>query len=110
MVIPSVARSKAMLFSRTRQIFLLVILSVTFVEVEAVRANDVLADKSNLPAVRKFTLEYAVTIRGPQQGANVRVWLPEPQTNEDQKVSVLPGKFPAPTRTETEPQYGNRIT
>ena len=59
---------------------------------------------------RQFQLNYAVSISGVMPGENVRVWLPVPQTTEDQTVEVLPAKFPVKPQTNTETVYGNKIT
>ncbi len=64
----------------------------------------------NVSRARKFQLDYAVSISGLKTGDKVQVWLPEPPSNDDQTVTVLPGKFPVTPRTNTEPVFGNRIT
>ena len=57
--------------------------------------------------IRQFEFEYASKAVGLKPGANVRVWLPIPPTNQHQSVSVKAAKFPAKATTARESQYGN---
>jgi transglutaminase-like putative cysteine protease len=61
------------------------------------------------PKTRKFQLTYSVSIAGVPAGESARIWLPEPEKNEDQNIEVLQGDFPAQTQLNTDPVYGNRI-
>src|SRR5688572_14783423 len=66
-------------------------------------------EKTGAARERKFQLDYGVVISGLKPGENVQVWLPVPQTNEDQTVLELPGKFPVKPQVNTETLYGNKI-
>ena len=57
--------------------------------------------------LRHFEFEYAGKAIGLKPGANVRVWLPIPPTNQHQSVSVKASQFPAKATTARESQYGN---
>lgn len=66
-------------------------------------------DESGAPRSRNFQLDYSVMISGLKAGEKVQVWLPVPQTNDDQTVEELPGKYPAKVQTNTETVYGNKM-
>lgn len=57
--------------------------------------------------LRRFEFEYASKAVGLKPGANVRVWLPLPPTNQHQSVSVKSSNFPVKATTARESQYGN---
>jgi transglutaminase-like putative cysteine protease len=57
--------------------------------------------------LRHFEFEYASKAVGLKPGANVRVWLPIPPSNQHQSVSVKASQFPAKATTARESQYGN---
>ncbi|HUE69391.1 MAG TPA: transglutaminase domain-containing protein [Pirellulaceae bacterium] len=61
------------------------------------------------PKQRAFRLDYGATLTGLPEGSQVRVWLPVPQTNEDQTVKALDRKLPGRASEAEEPKYGNRI-
>ena len=61
------------------------------------------------PRERSFRLEYRVALRELPAGHRVRVWLPVPPSNRDQRVEPLEGHLPACGRTAVEPVYGNTI-
>lgn len=56
---------------------------------------------------RRFEFEYAGKAIGLEPGANVRVWLPIPPTNQYQSATIKTSQFPSPAKTSREPQYGN---
>ncbi|HZL88075.1 MAG TPA: transglutaminase domain-containing protein [Pirellulaceae bacterium] len=58
---------------------------------------------------RAYRLDYGATVTGLPAGSQVRVWLPVPQTNEDQTVKALKHDVPAKATEGEEPKYGNRI-
>ncbi len=57
--------------------------------------------------LRHFEFEYASKAVGLKPGANVRVWLPIPPTNQHQAVSIKASRFPAKATTSREAEYGN---
>ena len=57
--------------------------------------------------LRHFEFEYASKAIGLKPGANVRVWLPIPPTNQNQAVSIKSSQFPAKATTSQESGYGN---
>ena len=58
---------------------------------------------------RSFRLDYGATATGLPAGSDVRVWLPIPQTNDDQTVKALARNVPGKSSEAAEPKYGNRI-
>ena len=58
---------------------------------------------------RAYRLDYGATLTGLPEGSEVRVWLPVPQSNEDQTVKALDRKLPGKSSEGLEPKYGNRI-
>ena len=61
------------------------------------------------PEERAFRLDYGATLTGLPAGSEVRVWLPVPQSNEDQTVKALDRQLPGKASEAQEPKYGNRI-
>jgi len=57
---------------------------------------------------RTFRLTYAGTITGLEPGKVVSVWLPVPQSSEDQDV-VIEKRFPQGVTETREPLYGNKM-
>lgn len=57
--------------------------------------------------LRHFEFAYAGKAIELKPGANVRVWLPIPPTNQHQTASVKASQLPANAKTSIEPQYGN---
>jgi hypothetical protein len=88
---------------------LCILLSFALLSASAVHANELLSPKEETKGVRRFSLNYDVLIQGPEQGAAVRVWLPEAQTTDDQKVTVLNRNGPSPVMTGSDPTFRNRI-
>jgi transglutaminase-like putative cysteine protease len=58
---------------------------------------------------RQFELTYSLEISGLAPGARTQVWLPVPPSNEDQSVTPLAARFPAPVQTNTDRVNGNTI-
>jgi transglutaminase-like putative cysteine protease len=62
------------------------------------------------PPTRTFRFTYNFTVKDIPSGAKrVRVWIPVPQTDTHQTVSVLAVKAPVKPRMMQEPEYGNRM-
>jgi transglutaminase-like putative cysteine protease len=57
---------------------------------------------------RTFRLTYAGTVTGLEPGKFVSVWLPVPQSSEDQEVTVVK-RFPESMKETQEPRYGNKM-
>ena len=59
---------------------------------------------------RTFRFTYNFTVKDLPSGAKrVRVWIPLPQTDQHQTVSVLAIKAPVKTRMTQESEYGNKM-
>ena len=58
---------------------------------------------------RTFAFDYGAALGGLAAGAEIRVWLPVPQTTEHQRVSELDRRLPAPATVGVETKYGNRM-
>ncbi|MEX2176941.1 MAG: transglutaminase domain-containing protein [Pirellulaceae bacterium] len=67
------------------------------------------SEEGAAPKQRAFHLDYGATLISLPAGSQVRVWLPVPQTNEDQTVKALGQDLPAKGSEGEEPKYGNRI-
>ncbi|HEX3150692.1 MAG TPA: transglutaminase-like domain-containing protein [Gemmataceae bacterium] len=61
------------------------------------------------PKSRSFKLNYEVTISGLKPGQDARVWLPVPQTTDDQEVIAIDKTFPVKAAERTENKFGNRM-
>jgi transglutaminase-like putative cysteine protease len=61
------------------------------------------------PKIRVFQIDYGATLKGLDEGAEVRVWLPVPQSNDHQQVKPLEASLPAEGKTSVELKYGNKI-
>ena len=62
------------------------------------------------PPTRTFRFTYNFTVKDIPTGAKrVRVWIPVPQTDQNQTVRVLAAKAPVKTRMTQDPEYGNRM-
>jgi len=62
------------------------------------------------PPTRTFRFTYNFTVKDIPSGAKrVRVWIPEPQTDQHQTVRVLTVKAPVKMRPTQESEYGNRM-
>lgn len=68
-----------------------------------------IAQETKYPKTRTFRLDYGATISGLTEGSQVRVWLPIPQTNEDQTVKPLDRHLPVKAGEGEDAKYGNRI-
>lgn len=66
-------------------------------------------ESGHVPRVRTFRLDYGATLTGLPIGANVRVWLPLPTTNDHQEVRPLSGTLPAEPTITQDATYGNKI-
>ena len=67
------------------------------------------AEPSNTAQVRSFTLNYGATISGLDTGADVRVWLPVPPSDEYQTVRQIGHDLPVAGSLAAESTYGNQI-
>jgi transglutaminase-like putative cysteine protease len=61
------------------------------------------------PKARTFRFTYEATITGLKPEQPARVWLPVPQTTDDQKVTDIQTTFNTEAKTETEPRFGNKM-
>jgi hypothetical protein len=67
------------------------------------------SEEGAAPKQRSFRLDYGAALTGLPAGSQVRVWLPVPPSNDDQKVKPLKRQLPAEGSEGDEPKYGNRI-
>src|SRR4051812_34907239 len=58
---------------------------------------------------RTFDFTYAATVRGLQPGQVARVWVPVPQSGDDQQLRVLQRDVPTAARETVEAKYGNHL-
>ena len=65
--------------------------------------------QNDMPKSRTFHINYGATLDKLPTGSHVRVWLPVPQSNDHQKITVLKSQLPAAGQTTIEPTYGNKI-
>ncbi|MEE3373299.1 MAG: transglutaminase-like domain-containing protein [Planctomycetota bacterium] len=61
------------------------------------------------PRERTFTLHYGAEVTGLNAGAQLRVWIPVPQTTTYQTVTELGRKLPAVGKTGKDKKYGNKM-
>jgi transglutaminase-like putative cysteine protease len=62
------------------------------------------------PPTRTFRFTYNFTVKDIPSGTKrMRVWVPVPQTDQHQTVSLLAVKAPVKTRMTQESEYGNRM-
>ena len=66
--------------------------------------------KTSQPKSRTFELTYGATLKQLPPNAKVRVWLPVPETSDNQTVKIIDSDLPNDARTATDSKYGNRIT
>lgn len=58
---------------------------------------------------RTFLLTYAGSINGISADKEVAVWIPVPQSSDEQTVSIESKKLPANAKLNEEPWYGNKM-
>jgi uncharacterized protein (TIGR03000 family) len=58
---------------------------------------------------RDFLFTYTATVTDVEPGKQVRIWLPVPPSNDEQKVSIVEEKLPSEGKIGQEPKYGNKI-
>jgi transglutaminase-like putative cysteine protease len=61
------------------------------------------------PRERTFQFTYGATLTGLPAGEKVRVWLPVPPSDSDQKVVIVSKKLPAEGTVHKDPKTGNRF-
>ena len=67
------------------------------------------ADAADAAAVRTFEFRYESMIKDvPASAETVYLWIPHPETNEDQTIRNLTLETSLPYEIVTEPKYGNR--
>lgn len=77
----------------------LVLLAVAVIGVPSVSAQQ----------TRDFQLDYSFVIRGVDPGKRVNIWVPVPESNAHQQVTLLAQAFPGSVRKTRENRYGNRM-
>ncbi len=92
--------------------FLLIVGGVTSIAPPAFadgdRAVKVSSDGAK-PKSRRFDFTYAARVKQLPVGANVRVWLPVPQSNEDQTIERVDSSLPLNPSMAAEPGFGNKV-
>jgi transglutaminase-like putative cysteine protease len=58
---------------------------------------------------RSFRFHYAFGLTGLEPNQSVRVWLPVPASNADQRIEPLPPMLPGEPTFQTDTKYGNQI-
>src|SRR5437763_5385637 len=61
------------------------------------------------PATRTFKFTYECTVTGLKPGQQARVWVPVPQTTDDQEVLHVEMSLPGEPALNTETKFGNRM-
>lgn len=72
-------------------------------------ADETGSNKPDKPKLRAFQLDYGASLDHLPTGARVSVWMPVPQSNEHQTITLLETDLPAEEKIATEPIYGNKI-
>lgn len=88
-------------------VLLLVLFSTGVAGKEVAGQKDGLTDPPG--ESRSFRFDYAGAIDGLPEGAEVRVWLPVPQSGRHQQIEALKPELPAEAELTLEPTYGNKI-
>lgn len=58
---------------------------------------------------RTFQFTYTAKVTGLPAGKMANIWVPMPQTTDDQDVKLIGESFPGIGKVDSEPQYGNRF-
>ncbi|MFL5244989.1 MAG: transglutaminase-like domain-containing protein [Gemmataceae bacterium] len=58
---------------------------------------------------RTFQFTYAATVTGLPAGKTARIWIPVPQTTDDQQVELVSKDLPAQSKIAKESKFGNKI-
>ena len=58
---------------------------------------------------RTFTLRYGAEVTGLTPGAQLRVWIPVPQTTAHQQITELGRQLPVPGEVGKDRKYGNKM-
>ncbi|HAD57929.1 MAG TPA: hypothetical protein DCG12_01615 [Planctomycetaceae bacterium] len=66
------------------------------------------AEEPSVRGQREFVLKYQVTLG--EVSSPVQVWLPEPVSDEWQRVTLLSSNSPVPPKSGRESRYGNSMT
>jgi transglutaminase-like putative cysteine protease len=61
------------------------------------------------PRTRTFVITYSARIDGLPAGKDFHLWLPVPNSGEDQRAKIVRVDVPGSHRITKEPEYGNRI-
>ena len=82
---------------------------LVFAGIETVSAGDARRPDRAEVRSRRFHLRFGGTIRDIPVGAHVRVWVPIPPSNDDQRVERRAWKLPTCATTAADPVYGNKM-
>src|SRR5215213_4330783 len=61
------------------------------------------------PKTRTFKFVYETTVTDLKPGQEARVWLPVPQTTDDQEVLKVETTFPVKPSVNSESTFGNKM-
>src|SRR6478672_9074173 len=61
------------------------------------------------PRTRTFKFTYEASVTGLKPGQQARVWVPVPQTTDDQEVLHVEMSLPGEPALNTETKFGNRM-
>src|SRR5215210_7879759 len=67
------------------------------------------ASAADDPTTRTFKFTYEATVTGLKPGQQARIWVPVPQTTEDQEVLHVEMSLPGEPALNTETKFGNRM-
>src|SRR5215207_7133 len=67
------------------------------------------ASAADDPTSQTFTFIYEATVTGLKPGQQARIWVPVPQTTEDQEVLHVVMSLPGEPALNTETKFGNRM-
>ena len=67
------------------------------------------APAADEPTTRTFKFSYEATVTGLKPGQQARIWVPVPQTTEDQEVLHVEMSLPGEPALNTETRFGNRM-
>jgi transglutaminase-like putative cysteine protease len=67
------------------------------------------ASADEKPKSRTFQFTYAATVTGLPSDKTARIWVPVPQTSDDQEVEIVSKTLPAEGKLEKELKFGNKM-
>lgn len=75
----------------------------------ALAEDEASSPSARQPRTRNFQFHYGAMLKDLPAGETVRVWLPVPPTNDDQRVELVGGQLPTEFSIDAEEKYGNAM-